>query len=122
MKRWRLCLDECNGNGRFVTVGFEPTFIGRGPDCGLQLNHPLVSRRHCMLNTDGDRLFVRDAGSKHGTFVNGHRADRDIELHSGDTLWIGVYPIIVESLAIENRPAGDRRAYDPHDDRPCLRH
>lgn len=104
MKRWRLCLDEGKGNGRFVTVGFEPTFIGRAPDCGLQLNHPLVSRRHCMLNTDGERLFVRDAGSKHGTFVNGRRADRDIELHSGDTLWIGIYPIIVEAQSIETRP------------------
>ena len=34
---------------------------------------PEVSRAHALIDRDGDGYFVRDTGSRHGTFVNGMR-------------------------------------------------
>jgi predicted component of type VI protein secretion system len=49
----------------------EPVVIGRAPECGLQLVHPLVSRRHAEVSfTDEGRFNVRDLGSSNGTIVN----------------------------------------------------
>jgi pSer/pThr/pTyr-binding forkhead associated (FHA) protein len=49
--------------------------LGRGEDCLLRLPDCLatrdVSRRHCLLDIDPPFLYVRDQGSKNGTFVNG---------------------------------------------------
>ena len=46
-------------------------FIGRDPSCDLRLESDKVSRRHCMLMIDQDRVMVRDMGSRNGTLVNG---------------------------------------------------
>jgi len=47
--------------------------IGRGPDCGLQLDSQFVSRHHCQIITTVDQSFVEDLGSTNGITVNGRR-------------------------------------------------
>ncbi|REK17675.1 MAG: FHA domain-containing protein [Planctomycetota bacterium] len=65
-------------------------FIGRAADCDYVVNCTFASRHHCVLKTDGDRVVVRDLGSRNGTFVNRARVDGETELHSGDTLVVGL--------------------------------
>jgi pSer/pThr/pTyr-binding forkhead associated (FHA) protein len=62
--------------------------IGRGPDCGIVINHQTVSRRHAALRRDGDSWLLEDLGSKNGTWVNGARVDGSdaIVLEPGDML------------------------------------
>jgi pSer/pThr/pTyr-binding forkhead associated (FHA) protein len=49
--------------------------IGRSEDCDFVLGEMkkggLVSRRHCILNIDPPRAWIRDLGSLNGTYVNG---------------------------------------------------
>jgi pSer/pThr/pTyr-binding forkhead associated (FHA) protein len=49
--------------------------VGRANDCHIRfpsdLQHLDVSRHHCLLGIDPPRVWVRDLGSKNGTFVNG---------------------------------------------------
>src|SRR5262249_54401643 len=47
-----------------------------------------VSRQHCLIEVDDDRVFVRDEGSTNGTWVNGMRVPL-AELKSGFTLALG---------------------------------
>ena len=51
--------------------------FGRGADCTAVLSDPaeppMLSRRHCELAILPPRVFVRDLGSKNGTFLNGTR-------------------------------------------------
>jgi pSer/pThr/pTyr-binding forkhead associated (FHA) protein len=49
--------------------------VGRGTDCDLQLSEGVftwrVSRRHCRIDVTPRGVFVRDLGSRNGTFLNG---------------------------------------------------
>ena len=62
--------------------------IGRAPRADFVVDAPLVSRLHCQLSLNGDRLDVQDLGSTNGTWVNGRKIER-IALESGDMLRVG---------------------------------
>lgn len=51
------------GKSRFV--------IGRSDDCDFIMNHPSVSRHHCVITTEGGNHFVFDNGSMNGVLLNG---------------------------------------------------
>lgn len=67
--------------------------IGRLPDNGLPLPHPMVSRYHAELRTDQGRVMLTDVGSGNGTLVNGARllASQPRELLGGETIQIGPF-------------------------------
>src|ERR1041384_2930193 len=67
-----LCID---GDRSFTVVipSSGELVIGRGPDAGLAVDDPLVSRAHAQLLVVPDGLRVADLGSRHGTLVHGER-------------------------------------------------
>jgi transcriptional regulator of acetoin/glycerol metabolism len=56
-----------------VTVFRGSIVVGRGPDCGVVLDDPRVSRRHVVIEHYAGRWLVRDLGSHNGTFLDGRR-------------------------------------------------
>lgn len=63
--------------------------VGRGPGCNLLLDRdPAVSRAHALLVMAGGVVQVQDAGSTHGTYVNGRRVEQAV-LRSGDCVQFG---------------------------------
>lgn len=64
------------------------TVIGRRQDCDLCIPLMNVSRRHCEINQDENKLKVRDLGSRNGTFVNGKKIE-EAPLNDGDEIIIG---------------------------------
>ena len=58
---------------RSIPLERFPFIIGRSPGCSLVLPQTFVSRRHAEITKDGPGFLLKDAGSRHGTFVNGHR-------------------------------------------------
>jgi len=67
--------------------------IGRGQGCALTLINDSASRKHAEVYTDGTEFFVRDLGSKNGTFVNGAPVTRPRALRAGDRIGIGTSTI-----------------------------
>ena len=75
-------------SGRQQVFELDPnspqTIIGRHPDCDLVSADASVSRRHCMIQHDGEQFRVSDLGAANGTMVNdvrisrGHLGSRDI--------------------------------------------
>ncbi|MFW0794763.1 FHA domain-containing protein [Gordonia sp. CPCC 205515] len=47
--------------------------VGRTPDNDLDINHPLVSRRHLGIEWRGRAWYLVDLGSTNGVFVDGRR-------------------------------------------------
>jgi DNA-binding NtrC family response regulator len=75
----------------------ETTSVGRSRRSTIRLGDAGVSASHASLEPRGGGLFVRDAGSRHGTFVNGELAQAEgmvappgAILRVGDTLFLVV--------------------------------
>ena len=70
-----------------------PTFsIGRSSDCDLSLGKSqsdVVSWEHARMELTPNGLFVHDAGSTNGTFVNGRQISQPTLLSVGDRVGIG---------------------------------
>ncbi|MFO1482814.1 MAG: adenylate/guanylate cyclase domain-containing protein [Verrucomicrobiaceae bacterium] len=63
--------------------------IGRAPTNSLQLDDNEVSRRHAIIQAQGEREFwLVDLGSANGTYVNGRRISQSVRLHNGDVIRI----------------------------------
>jgi serine phosphatase RsbU (regulator of sigma subunit) len=71
----------------------DKTILGRLPDCGIQLQSNMVSRRHAHVIRDHGSYFVEDLGSGNGTFVNGKKIDQRTVLSHNDRIKLG--PILL---------------------------
>jgi pSer/pThr/pTyr-binding forkhead associated (FHA) protein len=61
--------------------------VGRLEDNDIVLRDArYASRHHATLMLDGEKLYVEDAGSSNGTFVNGHRIGVKTALQNKDSL------------------------------------
>jgi serine phosphatase RsbU (regulator of sigma subunit) len=61
---------------RTVMLDHYPFTIGRRTDRDLVMADPRVSREHAQFVRETDGTYVTDQGSRHGTFVNGVRVER----------------------------------------------
>ena len=75
-----------------INLDHSPFTVGRKVDKDLVIADPRVSRDHAMIVTENGRFHVVDQGSKHGTFVNGERVQRQV-LEKNDRLEFGVRDI-----------------------------
>ena len=62
--------------------------LGRSQNAYYQLGDPSVSRNHCQVLREGDRVTVIDNGSSAGTLVNGQKVARRV-LAMGDVVQVG---------------------------------
>src|ERR1043166_5855175 len=85
------------GNGALMTIELGDTelVIGRGKDCDVVLDHPLLSRRHAAFRP-GPPATIRDLESTNGTRVAGevHRGGDPIALGSGG-FHIGPFAFVI---------------------------
>ena len=51
----------------------DVTVIGRREFCDVQIDHPSLSKRHCVLVRTEGLLMLRDLATTNGTKVNGQR-------------------------------------------------
>ncbi len=61
---------------RTLLLDHYPFTIGRKTDRDLVMADPRVSREHAQFTREADGTYVLDQGSRHGTFVNGVRVER----------------------------------------------
>src|SRR4051812_12859480 len=89
-----LCID---GDRSFTVAipGAGELLIGRGPDAGLSVDDPLVSRAHAQLLVVPSGLRLSDLGSRHGTYLNGERVGEPRLVGSGDVIAIGNAVLVV---------------------------
>src|ERR1700682_1044555 len=73
---------------RNVVLNRTPFSVGRKVDKDLVIADPRVSRDHAEIVLEGEGFFLVDQGSKHGTFINGERIQRQ-KLERNDRLEFG---------------------------------
>ena len=84
-----LIVIDPNGHRTRVALATLPFGIGRQPDNNLVLRDSRASRVHARIDCEGNRYVIEDAGSRHGTFVNGKRIQKQ-ELSNSDKIEFGV--------------------------------
>jgi len=67
----------------------RPLAIGRAPASDIRLEDPSVSRAHARIIVDDQGTRIQDAGSSHGTFVDGRRLDEPLNLAAGMRIELG---------------------------------
>src|SRR5260370_15025652 len=82
-----LVVAQCSEQKNLV-LNRTPFTVGRKVDKDLVIADPRVSRDHAQIMQEGQSFFRVDLGSKHGTFVNGERIQRQ-RLERGDRLEFG---------------------------------
>ncbi len=65
-----------SGEQRTIRLDRSPFTIGRKTDKDLVIADPRVSRDHAEIQVQGDEFVLVDVGSKHGTYVNGAKVER----------------------------------------------
>src|SRR6266853_2565428 len=73
---------------RTINLDHTPFTVGRKVDKDLVIADPRVSRDHALILLEDGEFFLLDQGSKHGTFVNGERIQRQ-KLERNDRLEFG---------------------------------
>jgi phosphoserine phosphatase RsbU/P len=82
----------------------DETVIGRHPECSLQINSNMVSRKHARVLKTPDGYVVEDMGSGNGTYVNGKKIEGPTALNHEDRIKLG--PVLLRFESEEN--AGQR--------------
>jgi len=67
----------------------EPVSIGRSSRNSMVLADLSLSRHHAEILPDSDGWILQDAGSRNGTFLNGHRLQAPERLKPGDRIDLG---------------------------------
>jgi predicted component of type VI protein secretion system len=77
-----------------IPITKDVTVVGRREFCDIRIDHPSLSKRHCVLvRTDG-LLMIRDLATTNGTKVNGQRI-MWAALLPNDRLTLGKYKVRV---------------------------
>ncbi|MBI2392118.1 MAG: FHA domain-containing protein [Deltaproteobacteria bacterium] len=79
------------------------TRIGRGAECQLTFDDPMLSREHAALRVAGCSVTVRDLGSRNGTRVNGELITGERELLDGDRIKVGATEAVVTRVPDSRR-------------------
>ena len=91
---WGLIVERGAQAGRTYPLEEGSNRVGRHLRSRILLDDITVSRRHCRLTVEGDRIAVEDEGSTNGTYVNGARME-SARLQPGDRLMVGRFHLVV---------------------------
>ena len=72
----------------FVISG-ESMVLGRHPDCDIRVPSASVSRRHARVTRRENGDYLEDLDSGNGTFVNGRRLAKPVQLQDQDRVRLG---------------------------------
>lgn len=82
---------QMNTNKKFLIQNDSEQILGKGPQADILLQNPVVSREHAKITCSGGRCFLKDLGSKNGTFLNERQllVNETVQLASGDYITLG---------------------------------
>lgn len=83
-----------NSAGKSMTYPLikDKIVIGRSGEANLKLVHPLVSRKHCVIEKQNDAFKVRNISTTNPIYVN-HQGISEKRLYHGDQLKIGTFAL-----------------------------
>lgn len=85
-----LIMQENGEIGKEWVLEHPQVSIGREDENDIVIHDRRISRQHAVIERANDRYFVRDCGSKNGTFVNGEPLQGSAALKDGDEIQVAL--------------------------------
>lgn len=107
----KLTVARGSNKGKEFEITGSQFVIGRAAGCNLRPQSDAISRQHCAVFNKGDRVTIKDLGSRNGTVLNGEKLDGEEELKTGDELVVGPlhFTVVVmdDAGAVQQPPGPD---------------
>lgn len=103
-----ILLQDDKPVSQFAVNDDQPLTLGRSTGNVIQVHDAKMSRHHSEIRATPDGYFVRDLGSKNGTFVNGARVT-EARLRNDDRIQVGLAHLLFRCEA----PAGEETQVAP---------
>lgn len=106
-KLWKLVLENLGNWQKSTFVFYENIGIGRGqsyPQFEKFMTiggDPRISKLHCAIIQKDMKLYLKDMGSRNGTYLNGKRISQPVLLQREDIISVGETEIEVQSMMRE---------------------
>lgn len=108
-RRWKIVLEDIDQQDQYSFIFYDSLGIGRASassdyDKFLSLPEDLrVSKVHCAVIRNQDRLYLQDEGSKNHTFLNGKQVTRPIVIQKEDVITVGETRLEIVKILRETR-------------------
>lgn len=106
-RQWKVILENLDTWEKFSYTFYDNIGIGRSRTDGefekfLTIREdPRISKLHCAILRQEDRLYLMDMGSRNGTYLNGERIYQQKEIQRDDVIEIGQTQIEVKKVLRE---------------------
>lgn len=88
----------------FTLTHQKEVSLGRANVNSIVLEDNSVSRSHAVIHELEGKFFVKDVGSRNGTFVNDKKIQEDFQLKQGDMMKVGIYTLRFLKEASDDLP------------------
>ncbi len=75
----------------FTLTHQKEVSLGRANVNSIVLEDNSVSRSHSVIHEVDGKFFIKDVGSRNGTYVNDKKIQEDFQLRHGDRVKVGIY-------------------------------
>lgn len=77
---YHLDFRTSRGGDQSVVLKEGENTVGRLATSDVTIENPSISRQHAVVTVQGDRVTVKDSGSRNGTFLDDRRVEGDTEI------------------------------------------
>ena len=107
-RQWKIILEDIDSWDKYSFTFYDVVGIGRGKDGSMYEKYlPImgdgrISKMHCAIVHRGDKLYLKDEGSRNGTYLNGERIDRPVVIQRDDVIGIGETRLEIQRILRES--------------------
>lgn len=94
---------------RFSLQGKSTVTIGRSSECDIVMSLPYLSAKHAQILRKSDGYYLRDCGSKAGTFLNRQAVTQPVHLRDKDSFRLADRAFFLVGDSLVYNPARPRR-------------
>ena len=107
-RQWKILLEDIDSWDKYSFTFYDSVGIGRGKEGSMYEKYlPVtgdgrVSKMHCVIIHRGDKLYLKDEGSRNGTYLNGERIDKPVVIQRDDIIGLGETRLEVQKILRES--------------------
>uniref|UniRef100_A0A8C8XH79 FHA domain-containing protein n=1 Tax=Panthera leo TaxID=9689 RepID=A0A8C8XH79_PANLE len=99
-----VTIKRSGADGPHFPLSLSTCLFGRGIECDIRIQLPVVSKQHCKIEINGQEAMLFNFSSTNPTQVNGSTIDGPVQLKHGD-----VITVVDRSFRYENESHEDGR-------------